>query len=154
MPISQSFTNLRIVDYFTDEIVNNFSFSYVKEPNLGTISEQIDKLTNSITWTIPELKSGETAIVQYKLKLNENYDSNIVDKILNTNNKVDLSYTDYSNKTNSKTSDVSPKLKLEEIKPTVLPKAGKTSFIALVCASVVIVFVCGFKFFEIRNKMK
>ena len=154
LPISQSFTNLRIVDYFTDEIVNNFSFSYVKEPNLGTISEQIDKLTNSITWTIPELKSGETAIVQYKLKLNENYDSNIVDKILNTNNKVDLSYTDYSNKTNSKTSDVSPKLKLEEIKPTVLPKAGKTSFIALVCASVVIVFVCGFKFFEIRNKMK
>ena len=86
--------------------------------------------------------------------MKENFDEAIVGKILNTNNKVDLSYTDYSNKTNSKTSDVSPKLKLEEIKPTVLPKAGKTSFIALVCASVVIVFVCGFKFFEIRNKMK
>lgn len=154
LPISKSITNINVKDYFTDEIVKNFDFSYVKEPNIGTISDKIDTTTNSITWTIPELKSGETATVQYKLKLKENFDEAIVGKILNTNTKVDLSYTDYSNKTNSKTSDVSPKLKLEEIKPTVLPKAGKTSFIALVCASIVIVLICGFKYFEIRNKMK
>ena len=140
IPVEKSFKDIKIIDYFPKEIIDNFSFAYISKAN--------------ITWTIPELKSGETATVQYKLKLKENFDEAIVGKILNTNNKVDLSYTDYSNKTNSKTSDVSPKLKLEEIKPTVLPKAGKTSFIALVCASVVIVFVCGFKFFEIRNKMK
>ena len=62
---------------------------------------------NSITWTIPELKSGETATVQYKLKLKQNFDSNIVDKILNTNEKVDLKYTDFNDAEVSKTSDVS-----------------------------------------------
>ena len=154
LPVEKSFKDIKIVDYFPKEIIDNFSFAYVSKANIGSISAEVDKTTNSITWTIPELKSGETATVQYKLKLKENFDESIVGKILNTNTKVDLSYTDYSNKTNSKTSDVSPKLKLEEIKPTVLPKAGKTSFIALVCASVVIVLICGFKYFEIRNKMK
>ena len=154
LPVEKSFKDIKIVDYFPKEIIDNFSFAYVSKANIGSISAEVDKTTNSITWTIPELKSGETATVQYKLKLKENFDESIVGKILNTNTKVDLSYTDYSNKTNSKTSDVSPKLKLEEIKPTVLPKAGKTSFIALVCASIVIVLICGFKYFEIRNKMK
>ena len=154
LPVEKSFKDIKIVDYFPKEIIDNFSFAYVSKANIGRISAEVDKTTNSITWTIPELKSGETATVQYKLKLKENFDEAIVGKILNTNTKVDLSYTDYSNKTNSKTSDVSPKLKLEEIKPTVLPKAGKTSFIALVCASIVIVLICGFKYFEIRNKMK
>lgn len=159
LPISQSFTNLKIVDYFTDEIVNNFSFSYVKEPNLGTISEQIDKLTNSITWTIPELKSGETAIVQYKLKLNENYDSNIVDKILNTNSKLDLTYTDFSNKTDTKTSDITPKVKLvePEVKedlPKVLPKAGSTTLFGIIGLIIIVAFISGIRYFFIRNKLK
>ena len=159
LPISQSFTNLKIVDYFTDEIVNNFSFSYVKEPNLGAISEQIDKLTNSITWTIPELKSGETAIVQYKLKLNENYDSNIVDKILNTNSKLDLTYTDFSNKTDTKTSDITPKVKLvePEVKedlPKVLPKAGSTTLFGIIGLIIIVAFISGIRYFFIRNKLK
>lgn len=131
LPVEKSFKDIKIVDYFPKGNNDNFSFAYVSKANIGSISAEVDKTTNSITWTIPELKSGETATVQYKLKLKENFDEAIVGKILNTNTKVDLSYTDYSNKTNSKTSVVSPKLKLEEIKPTILPKAGKTSFIAL-----------------------
>lgn len=154
LPISKTFTNITVKDYFTDEIVKNFDFSYVKDPNIGTISSKIDTTTNSITWTIPELKYGETAIVQYKLKLKTNYDSNIINKILDTNTKLDLSYTDYDNKTDTKTSDITPQLKLTENLPTVLPKAGYNIFFGFISIILAISIVFGIKYIIIKNKMK
>ena len=74
LPVEKSFKDIKIVDYFPKEIIDNFSFAYVSKANIGSISAEVDKTTNSITWTIPELKSGETATVQYKLKLKENFD--------------------------------------------------------------------------------
>lgn len=153
MPISKSFKSLKITDSFPKEIVDNFDFTYVKKPNIGEISDKIDTKTNSIVWTIPVLKSGETATVQYKLKLKENFSSNIVDKVLNTNQKLDLSYTDFEGATNSKTSDVTPKVKLVEPKPAELPKAGTTAIFAFVGFSLIIVIICGIKFFSLKNKM-
>lgn len=154
LPISQSFTNLKIVDTFTDEIVKNFDFSYVKNPNIGTISERIDTTTNSITWNIPELKSGETAVVQYKLKLKENYDENIVNKVLDTNKKLDLTYTDYSNATDAKTSNITPKIKLTEPLPAELPKAGKTIFFSIIGFAIILVGILGVRYFILKNKTK
>ena len=154
LPISQSFTNIIVKDYFTDEIVKNFDFSYVKNPNFGTISSKIDTATNSITWNIPELKAGETAIVQYKLKLKENYDDNIINKILNTNSKLDVTYTDSSNTTNTKSSDITPKVKLTENLPTELPKAGTTIFFGVMGIVVVIAIAFGFKYILVKNSMK
>ena len=154
LPTSTSLNNIIVKDYFTDEIVKNFDFSYVKNPNFGTISSKIDTTTNSITWTIPELKSGETAIVQYKLKLKENFDENIINKVLNTNRKLDLSYTDSSNVTNTKSSDITPKVKLTENLPAELPKAGTTIFFGVMGIVVVIAIAFGFKYILVKNSMK
>lgn len=143
-----------ITDYFSDEITNNFTFSYVKEPSIGKISSTIDKSTKSITWSIPELKSGKTAIVQYKLQLNENYDTNILNKTLNTNNKLDLTYTNYSNSTETKTSDITPKLKLTENLPTVIPKAGSSIFFGAIGIILIISLILGTKYIKIKNSMK
>lgn len=164
LPISLSYSDLKVVDYFPQEIVDNFDFSYVKEPNIGEISSSIDTSTNSITWNIPELKSREIAIVQYKLKLKNNYDDDIIDKILDTNTKLDLTYTDYSNLTDTKTSDITPKVKLteptpEEIKkdienrPTILPKAGKAVIFSSVILILTINIILGIRYFMIKNKM-
>ncbi len=154
LPVSKSLTNLKVTDYFTKEIVENFDFSYVKNPNIGTISDKIDTKTNSILWTIPELKSGETAIVQYKLKLKTNYSEDIINKVLNTNTKLDLSYTDSDNKTNTKSSDVTPKVKLTEQLPTVLPKAGSTIFFGFMGIVLVIATAFGIKYIVVANSMK
>lgn len=157
LPISKTFTDIKVVDYFSKEIVDNFDFSYVKDPNFGTISSEIDKTTNSITWTIPKLKPNETAIVQYKLKLKTDYNEDILDKVLDTNPKLDLTYTDYSNTTDTKTSDVTPKIKLTEPKeelPKEFPKAGKTIFFNVIGIITIISIVLGFKYFFINNKMK
>lgn len=154
VPETKALKNIKIVDYFPTEIINNFDFAYVSEANIGTISATVDKTNNSITWTIPELASGETATVQYKLKLKENFDSSIVGKILNTNEKVDITYEDYDGQEQSKTSDISPKLKLAE-PPATLPKAGITTLI--ITGSILVIGILIFstvKLFVINKKMK
>ena len=135
VPIEKTLKDITVVDYFPAEIVKNFAFAYVSKANIGNISSTIDTTNNSITWTIPELASGQTATVQYKLKLKENFDSSIIDKVLNTNQKVDIKYTDVDDKIQTKTSDISPKLLLEDT-PVVLPKAGNITFIGLVVLAI------------------
>lgn len=153
VPEEKTLKDIKVVDYFPKEIIDNFDFSYVSNANIGEISTTVDKANNSITWNIPSLASGQTATVQYKLKLKENFDSNIVNKILNTNEKVDVTYTDLDNKSQAKTSDVSPKLKLTE-PPATLPKAGTTTFVAIaVLAAGLLVFSIT-KLTILNNKMK
>lgn len=134
LPTGASLKDIKIVDYFPQEIIDNFEFAYVSEANIGEISAEVDKTNNSITWTIPELEYGKTATVQYTLSLKENFDSSIVGKILDTNEKVDISYTDVNNNPVTDTSDVTPKLKLSE-PPVVLPKAGTGIFISLIAVA-------------------
>lgn len=144
--------DITVVDYFPTEIIQNFDFAYVSEANIGTISPTVDTTNNSITWTIPELANGQTATVQYKLKLKENFDSAIVNKILNTNEKVDIDYTDFNDTKQTKTSDISPKLKLVE-PPAVLPKAGTITLISFtVLAGGLLVFSI-IKLANIHHKM-
>lgn len=153
VPEEKTLKDIKIVDYFPKEIIDNFDFSYVSKANIGEISATVDKTNNSITWNIPSLAIGQTATVQYKLKLKENFDSAIVNKILNTNEKVDTTYTDFDNKSQSKTSDVSPKLKLAE-PPATLPKAGTTTFIAITVLAVSLLVFSITKLTILKNIIK
>lgn len=153
MPQSNSLKDITIVDYFPKEIVENFDFAYVSQANIGNISSSIDTKTNSITWTIPELAYGQIATVQYKLKLKENYNSNIVGKILNTNQKVDINYTNIEGQKETKTSDISPKICLEE-PPAILPHAGTVAFVTF---SIIVIFALAIsliKLIILNNNMK
>lgn len=153
VPTEKSLKDITIVDYFPEEIVKNFEFAYVSEANIGDISAKVDTSTNSITWTIPELKSGQTATVQYKLKLKEDFDSSIVDKILNTNQKVDIDYKDPDGAKQTKTSDVSPQIKLTE-PPAVIPKAGLTTLIIFIIIAGGLAIYSFTKLAILKNKTK
>lgn len=147
VPKSQTYKNIKVVDYFPKEIIDNFDFAYVEKANIGEVSAQVDTTNNSITWTIPELANGETATVQYKLKLKQNFDSNIVGKILKTNEKVDLTYDDFDGNKQEKTTDITPKLKLVE-PPAQLPKAGLNT---LVVSILVVVALAAFFFVRFKK---
>lgn len=151
LPEQKSYRDITIVDYFPKEIIDNFDFAYVTEANIGNISSTVDSSNRSITWTIPELASGQTATVQYKLKLKENFNNSIVDKILRTNEKVDMTYKDFDGKEQVKTSDISPKLKLAE-PPAVLPKAGTTTFLIIGFIVAAGLFIYSFTKLVIFNK--
>lgn len=122
---STKLTNIVIKDYFPQEIIDNFNFQYIKSPNLGTISTEVDKTTNSITWTIPSLDAGETASLQYKLTLKDNFNKTILDKILPTNERVNIT----DDQGDDETSTVSPKVRVTEEVAPILPKTGASNFI-------------------------
>lgn len=115
--INYTLKNITIKDYLTQTIVDNFDFTYDTLPNIGTVSDTLDKSDNSITWNIDELKEGEIATLSYKLTLKDNYDKNIVDKDLpiNTNLKIDGTYNDTKLEENS---DETSKVKVLYTKPT------------------------------------
>ena len=153
LPVEKTLTNIVIKDYFPEEIIDNFDFAYVSDANIGEISAEVDTSDNSITWTIPELASGQTATVQYTLKLKEDFDSSIVDKILDTNEKVDITYNDFDGDEQSKTSDVTPKLRLTE-PPAVLPKAGTTLLIGFGVLAIGLLYFSFNKLKTLNDKMK
>lgn len=123
---STTLTNIVIKDYFPKKIVDNFDFSYVASPNLGNVTAEIDKTTNSITWTIPSLEAGESASLQYKLTLKDNFNKDILDEILPTNEKVNIT----DDQGDNETSTVSPKVRVtEDIPISVIPQAGTSDSI-------------------------
>lgn len=102
-------TNIEIKDYFPEEIINNFDIS-IK----NNIKGNTEKNTDYISWTIDSLQSEESATLEYVLKLKDNYNANIVNKVLNTNQKVDLNYNDMKNKSQSEEMTDSPQIVLEQ----------------------------------------
>lgn len=108
--IPKAMNNITLTDYFPEDIINNFEFSYVQQPTLGNISDTIEN--GSIVWNIDKVQPEEEATVSYSLKLKDNYDKNIINKVIPTNEKVNVNYTDYKNNTYEINLDKSPKVEL------------------------------------------
>ena len=147
--------NIVIKDYFPKEILENFNFEYVKSPNIGKVSAEVDSSDNSITWEIKLLKEGEVATLSYKLTLKDEYNEEIVDKALPTNTKVDIAFETVDGKGNSN-SDVSPKVKLvvdKTISKDPIPQTGVYNVLFIILASTLIVFaVINFRRFNQLSK--
>ena len=145
LPITNSLEDITVIDYFPQYIVDNFEMKYVDGIDVSNISATIDKTTNSITWNLESLPAGQTATIQYTLTLNEKFDETILNKILDTNTKVDITYKDFDGESQSKTSDVTPKIKLTQpiddtIAEVPLPQTGSKvmilSFIVLIVLAI------------------
>ena len=147
VPITQSLKNITVVDYFPQYIVDNFEMTYVEGIDTSNVSAEIDKETNSITWNLSELPAGQSAKIQYNLTLKEEFDETIIDKILDTNEKVEVNYTDFDNTVKTEESDVTPKIKLvtppaedNTIAEDDLPDAGSPLkiifFAVLICLAI------------------
>lgn len=159
---SNTLTNIDIYDYFPQEIIDNFNFEYVTSPNLGTVSATIDKQNNCIIWHINELKPQTTGNLSYKLVLKDNIDSNIIDVVLNTNAKVEITANEIKTDDGSNvlSSTVSPKVKLTllqdtTISNTVIPQTGSTSTTTIfIGISLVVLVVISFRFYLLTRDFK
>ncbi len=155
-------TNIDICDYFPQEIIDNFDFNYVTSPNLGTVSPTIDLENNRIVWHIDELGPKTSGYLAYKLSLKQNIDSKIIDLVLNTNKKVDITANEIKTEdgSNTLTSDVSPKVKVTIPKDTTvaktdIPQTGSTiaplfAFMGICLVAIVL----GIRYYSINKKMK
>lgn len=175
--IQKPITNITITDYFPEDIINNFEFSYVQEPNYGGISQTIDE-NGSIVWKIDSLMGSEEATVKYKLKLKDMNNQSIMNKIIPTNERVDITYTDYNNKKHEIALDKSPKVQLyqeliiegteqeakkeiETIKvedtttvKTIIPKTGAKKQVTILLILILLGFCVSIKFKEKRELKK
>ena len=106
---------VKIIDHFPEDITENFEFSYVGTPSTGTVSEEIDEETGTITWDIGTLKGDEVAILKYKLKIKDMKNEDLLEKTIATNEKVVLTYTDVDAKNYTITLSSSPKIQLSKV---------------------------------------
>lgn len=114
--IQPDISNVKIIDYFPKDIIDNFEFSYDGNPSIGSISKTIDTKNNTITWNVGTLKGNKVATLRYKLKIKDIKNAKLLNKTIATNEKVVLTYIDTSAKNYTVTLSSSPKIQLSEIK--------------------------------------
>lgn len=143
-------TDIVIKDYFPQNIIDNFDFSYLTQPEIGTVSAEVDKTDNSITWTISNLAPGETANFSYRLSLKDTFSSEILDVNLPTNKNVTIDYKENQVPGDQKQNNKCPVVKLEVEKQPVdntiipdkeMPKTGSNTAIisgSLITLSIII----------------
>ena len=155
-------TNIDIYDYFPQEIVDNFNFEYVTSPNLGKVSADIDLQNNCIVWHIDELKPQTSGSLSYKLTLKDNIDSSIINLVLNTNKKVDITANEIKTDDGSNvvSSTVTPKVKVTLPKDTTvadknIPQTGDTVAPMIITAITLIICVAiGIRFYLLNKDIK
>ncbi len=156
LPIENSLSDIVIKDYFPQYIVDNFEMTYVDGIDVSNVSSSIDKETNSITWNIAKLDAGQTATIQYRLTLKDEFDEKIIDQILDTNEKVDITYKDFDGSSKQQTSEETPKIRLvrvpvdNTIAPEPIPKAGKPAMLIGIIVALGLVGFLGYKSRKIK----
>ena len=124
-------TDIVIKDYIPQNIVDNFEFSLLTKPDKGTVTETIDTTDNSITWTIPELKAGETSTFTYRLSLKDKFSNDIVGINLPTNKDVTIDYKEGDTPGPQKHNDKCPIVALDVLSPKIIPKTGSYTWIII-----------------------
>lgn len=160
-------TNLKIADYFPQDIVNNYNFSYVSEPTKGSITPNINSKDNSIIWSIDKLEPKESATVIYQLKLKDTIDDKISNVVLNTNEKVEITANEIKTNdgSNKLVSKVSPKVKVtipkvevpkdNTIAETKIPQTGNNPILSfIVTITIVALVLCGVKYYKINRDIR
>lgn len=168
--IQNPINTTKIVDYFPENITENFDFSYVGKPNIGTVSDSIDTENNTIEWNIGTLKGNEVATLKYTLKLKDMQNQDLLEKTIATNEKVVLEYKDVDEKEYTVTLSSSPQIKLTKVeeKPQVpadeknekdptlapgsIPQTGEGIVIIAIMACVLIIGIISyFKVKKFKN---
>lgn len=106
--------DIKVLDYFPEIVVQNFDFSIVGQPSKGTVEEAYSQAKN-LSWNIPELKREESATLTYKLQIKDMKNVELINKIIPTNEKIDIEYKKIRTKLYNDTLTDSPKVKLTKI---------------------------------------
>ena len=164
--IQNDINSVKIVDYFPEDITDNFEFSYVGNSSIGTTTEKIDPESKTITWDVGTLKGDEVATLKYKLKIKDMKNSELLNKTIATNEKVVLTYKDTEAKDYTVTLTSSPKVQLTEIKETkkeenkkddtiakeIFPQTGLNMFITII--SIIAITLVGIFMYKKYNSYK
>lgn len=146
LPIEKSLDNITIVDYIPEEIAKNFDIALTEETT--GLSETISNDQKTITWNIEKLNPGESKTLKFDIVLKSEFDETILNKILDTNEKVDVTYKDFEGTDKINSSDVTPKIKLIKdisVAPVIIPDAGLPMFGLGIAILISLTIILGYK---------
>lgn len=86
----ETIKDITIESEIPNEIIENFDIELEDESN-GYIED------NKILWNIPELQSLENESLKYTLTLKEDFNENIIDKVIDISENVQIEYKDIEN---------------------------------------------------------
>lgn len=166
--LNSPLNTVKIVDYFPEDIMDNFEFSYVGSPSVGTTSDTIDTETKTVTWDIGTLKGDEVATLRYKLKIKDMKNTGLLNKTIATNEKVVLTYKDIESKDYTVELTSSPKIQLSEVKNDVpnngedktiapigkLPNAGLSTMAIVLIAIIMLIVIINYKKYKNLKDVK
>lgn len=148
-------TDIVVKDYIPQNYVDNFNFSILVNPNIGTVTDKIDTTDkNSITWTIPVLNPGETATLTYRLALKDSFDSSIVGINLPTNDDVTVDYLENDKKGETKHSDKCPVVILDVEAKKKIPQTGSNTTLTIGLLVTSAVIIGGISFINYKRMYK
>ena len=156
LPVENALEDIVVEDYFPQYIVDNFEMTYVEGVDVSNVSAKIDTEANSITWNLAKLPAGQTATIQYRLTLKDEFDEKIIDQILDTNEKIHITYKDFDGTSKEQTSEETPKIKLTRIPvdntvaPDPIPKAGTPVMAVGIISAIAVVGFLGYKSRKIK----
>ncbi len=156
LPVENALEDIVVEDYFPQYIVDNFEMTYVEGIDVSNVSAKIDTEANSITWNLAKLPAGQTATIQYRLTLKDEFDEKIIDQILDTNEKIHITYKDFDGTSKEQTSEETPKIKLTRIPvdntvaPDPIPKAGTPVMAVGIISAIAVVGFLGYKSRKIK----
>lgn len=147
-------TDIVIKDLIPQNIVDNFNFEYTVKPNKGTVTDKIDTKDNSITWTIPELKPGESATLTYRLSLKDTFDNSIVAINLPTNKDVTIDYLENGEKGETKHNDKCPIVILDVEAKKDIPQTGSNTWFNIALLATVSLIIGALSFVSYKRMYK
>jgi len=146
LPVEKTLDNIKIIDYIPQYIADNFDVTLTEDS--AELSATISEDKRTITWNVEKLKPGEIQALKFDLVLKDEFNEEIIGEILNTNEKVDVTFDDFDGENKSLTSDVTPKIKLvgdTSVAPEIIPDAGSPIFGLGIIVLVGIAILFGYK---------
>lgn len=110
--VGTTMESIEVKDYFPQDILNNFDISFSDSTNLdfSTLQEE-----GYITWNIEKLDREQTATIEYTLKIRNINNTQLLNKEIATNERVELTYIDYEETEKEAILESSPIIKLVNI---------------------------------------
>ena len=142
-----------IKEYFSKDVLDYFTISFSNE-NIDTTNLKKD---GYIVWNIGDVEGNTTASLQYTLKVKNMKNVKILDKVIATSEKTELTYINYLDTETTVVSTSSPKVQLTEVKnvvptepqdtttaPGKIAQAGISDTLTFVIFAVVAIGIIGF----------
>ena len=112
--IGSPINDVTVKDYFTDDILNNFDIE-ISSSNIDASKLESEGF---IQWSIDNIEANKSATLEYKLKIKDMNNTELLNKIIDIGEKAEITYTDYADLEQSKELTNSPKIQLVEVNET------------------------------------